>query len=196
MDSGLVSRSVHSGLLREEWPEYRLVIPAEGPVCRQVMTLRRLWVERFGATSAPDQPPGITMASFAARPEMEETLVRWIGNLAAQQQVFAVTMNNLGALPPNVLYLRVQDDGPFQKMVPRLQAMLDLIRLSDGRRARVFEKPFIKLGKMPEPGQPVRWLAFTHRLFHADFTARQLVLMRQEKEIWKTVSQFPFREKS
>jgi hypothetical protein len=43
MDQGLVKTAVSNGLLREEWPEYRLVIPAEEPVSRQVKQLRIEW---------------------------------------------------------------------------------------------------------------------------------------------------------
>ena len=51
MDQGLVNGIGSHGFLREEWPEYRLVIPADEPVSRQVKQLRMQWEQLYGEAS-------------------------------------------------------------------------------------------------------------------------------------------------
>ncbi len=99
MDQGLVSGINSAGLMREEWPEYRLVIPADEPVSRQVKQLRMQWEQLYGEASVSDKPPCITLACFVAREEMEDMLMRWIHRICSIQPSFMVTLNNFSAVP-------------------------------------------------------------------------------------------------
>jgi len=41
-------------VLNEDWPEYRLVVPADEPVSRQVRHLRMEWENTYGKNGAAD----------------------------------------------------------------------------------------------------------------------------------------------
>ncbi len=192
MDHGLVNRIISAGMLREEWPEYRLVIPADDPVSRQVKQLRMQWEKLFGNSSAADKPPSITVACFSAREEMEDMIMRWISRICSTQPSFMVTLNNFSALPPQTIYIRVQQAGPFQQLAGQLRKLDEFAKAADGRQWKIFEKPFIKLGSLPEDAAQQQWFTYTHQVFHAAFMARKMVLMRKEKSQWKTLSVFPF----
>lgn len=192
MDHGLVKSARAAGVWREEWPEYRLVVPAEDPVSRQVWQLRAQWEEVYGAASVSGKPPGITLACFRVREEMEETVIRWTRNLAERVDSFVVTLNNFSGIPPQLVYIRVQDDVPFRQIAAHLRSMLEVMGDHDGS-SRVFERPFIKLGAFPEEGRHQQWLAYTHQLFHAAFTAKRLMLFRQDGGNGKMISVFPFK---
>jgi hypothetical protein len=194
MEQGLVNGTVHSSLLREEWPEYRLVIPADEPVSRQVKHLRMEWEKIYGQEAASEKPPSITLACFNAREEMEETLMRWIQKICDHQQAFPVTLNNFSAMPPHMVYIRVQDEQPFARIAGQLHLLEDFIRENAQQKPRIFDKPFIKLGSMPADAASEQWFAYTHQLFHAAFMARQLILFKRIKDKWSVVSLFPFRQ--
>lgn len=193
MDQGLVKTAVSNGLLREEWPEYRLVIPAEEPVSRQVKQLRVEWESLFGPRSVSDKPPSITIACFEAREEMEDILIRWIRKICDHQEAFMVTLNNFSAVPPHIVYIRVQEEVPFRQLAAQLRTLENFMRTEDGRKARVFEKPFIKLGSFPDLASQKDWFHYSHQLFHAAFMARKMILFRHENGVWKMVSVFPFK---
>lgn len=193
MDQGLVKTAVSNGLLREEWPEYRLVIPAEEPVSRQVKQLRSEWESVYGSRSVSEKPPCITIACFEAREEMEDMLIRWTQKICEYQESFLVTLNNFSAVPPHIVYIRIQDEAPFKQLAGQLRTLENFMRTEDGRKAKIFEKPFIKLGAFPDPASQKDWFHYSHQLFHAAFTARKMVLFRREKETWKMVSVFPFK---
>lgn len=192
MDQGLVSGIVSTGILREEWPEYRLVIPADDPVSRQVKQLRLQWEQLYGETSVSDKPPCITLACFVAREEMEDMLMRWMHRICTIQQSFMVTLNNFSAIPPQTIYIRVQDITPFQQLAQHLRLLDDFSRSENGRKWRIFDKPFIKLGALPHDAAQQYWFTYTHQIFHAAFMARKIILLKKEQEQWKTLSVFPF----
>lgn len=194
MDKGLVQKLLSAGLLREEWPEYRLVVPAEEPVSRQVRQLRVAWEEAFGKGKISEKPPSITLACFEAREEMEPMIIHWIRNICERQLVFPVTLNNFSAIPPQVVYIRVQEEEPFRKLAEPLKTLETFLLVDPARKARIFEKPFIKLGKLPEQGEARDWFQYSHQLFHAAFMARKMLLLRKENTSWRTVSVFPFKE--
>jgi hypothetical protein len=193
MDQGLVKTAIASGLLREEWPEYRLVIPAEEPVSRQVRQLRSEWESVYGSASVSEKPPSITIACFEAREEMEDMLIRWTQKICEHQESFLVTLNNFSAIPPHIVYIRVQNEAPFQLLASQLRTLENFMRTEDGRNAKIFEKPFIKLGAFPNLASKQDWFHYSHQLFHAAFMARKMILFKQENGSWKMVSVFPFK---
>jgi hypothetical protein len=190
MENALINKGVNGILLGEEWPEYRLVIPADEPVSKQVRHLRMQWEILYGKDSVSEKPPSVTLACFSAREEMEETLIRWIQRICDQQNSFSVTLNNISAMPPHMIYIRVQDEKPFSKLAHKLKALEDFMK-----DRRIFEKPFIKLGQLPSDIPTGNFMLYTHQLFHAAFMARKLILFRKEKDNWRVVSNFPFRKK-
>jgi hypothetical protein len=189
MEREQVNRLLGKAVLAEDWPEYRLVIPADEPVSRQVRHLRMQWEEVYGKDGVSEKPPSITLACFTARQEIEETLMRWIQRICESQSSFPVTLNNFSALPPHIVYIRVQDEKPFTKLALQLKGLEDFMK-----DRRIFPKPFIKLGELPSDISTNNWMMYTHQLFHAAFMARKLVLYKREGIEWKTVMQFPFRD--
>lgn len=175
--------------VQEAIPQYRLVIPADEPVSRQVRQLRIQWESLFGNRAASEKPPSITLACFTAREEMEGTLMRWIQRISDQQACFPVVLNNVSAIPPEIMYIRVQDASPFSRLTGLLRSLGDFVTDS-----RVFDRPFIKLGCMPDDAPREAVMQYTHQVFHAAFMARKLILFRKEGDHWQVVSQFPFRE--
>lgn len=190
MEKASISTAQHrASILQESRPQYRLVIPADEPVSRQVKQLRKQWEEKFGNKAPSEKPPSITLASFSAREEMEETLMRWIRRICDQQVIFPVVLNNFSAIPPQIVYIRVQDAKPFSKLTGLLTSLKDFVQ-----DERIFEKPFIKLGYMPDDAPAEAVMQYTHQMFHAAFTARKLLLFKKDGDRWQVVSQFPFRE--
>jgi hypothetical protein len=193
MDHGLVNRILSAGTLREEWPAYRLVIPADEPVSRQVKQLRMQWETIYGESSVSEKPPSITLACFTAREEMEDMIMRWIHRICSTRPSFMVTLNNFSAVPPQTIYIRVQDANPFQQLAGQLRMLDEFSRTANGKQWRIFDKPFIKLGSLPEDFAQDQWFSYTHQLFHAAFMAKKMLMMKEEKDGWKIVSVFPFQ---
>lgn len=193
---GLVQSMVSSGILREEWPEYRLVIPAEEPVSRQVCQLRREWEMQYGSQNIQitEKPPNITMACLVMREEMEEMLMRWLQRLCHMQPVFRVTLNNFSAIPPQTVYIRVQDPVPFKWLYEQLRAMDRFFPGKEGQHPRIFEKPFIKMGSLTTNTDHKTIFSYPHQLFYASFMARRMLLLKGSGEKWSTSSIFHFRE--
>jgi hypothetical protein len=83
-----------SVVLKEAYPTYRLIIPADEPVSRQLRTLRNQWEKNQPKIDEAEVIPGITLAQLAISPEREALLLKWLENICAAQPAFRVTLNN------------------------------------------------------------------------------------------------------
>jgi hypothetical protein len=52
----------------------------------------------------------------------------------------------------------------------------------------------VKLGQMPQNTPAKNWFFYTHQLFHASFMAKKLQLLHFEKNTWKMIAHFEFKE--
>jgi hypothetical protein len=185
-----------SVVLKEAYPTYRLIIPADEPVSRQLRTLRNQWEKNQPKINEAEVIPGITLAQLAISPEREALLLKWLENICAAQPAFRVTLNNCGVIPPQTLYIKVQDATPFECIVAQLKELHLFIQPPNDYHSQIFQKPFVKLGQFPQNMHPNEWFAYTHQLFHVSFMAKKIHLLHYEKNCWKLKGVFHFKKES
>jgi hypothetical protein len=183
-----------SDVFTEVYPEYKLVIPAEEPVSRQLRLLRQQWEKQNESNPIFETIPAITIAHLAIGPEREPLLLKWLGKICASQTSFRVTLNNCSAIPPQTIYIRIQDATPFEALFTQLEEMHTFLKPTFDSHSQIFRKPFVKLGQMPQNATAKQWFFYTHQLFHASFMAKKLQLLHFENNNWKTIGLFDFKE--
>lgn len=182
-------------VLKEASPDYRLIIPADEPVSRQLRTLRNQWEkQRLEAEVMQESIPGITLAQLAICPEREALLLKWLEKICTTQPAFRVTLNNCGVIPPQTLYIKVQDATPFERIVSQLKELHLFIQPPNDHHSQIFQKPFIKLGQFPQDMPSNEWFAYTHQLFHVSFMAKKIHLLHFENNCWKLKAIFHFKK--
>jgi hypothetical protein len=87
----------------------------------------------------------------------------------------------------------VQEEEPFRKLASALRTLETFLMADPCRKAKIFQKPFIKLGHFPNQVNQGDWFQYSHQLFHAAFTACQLLMVKKIGNHWKTISVFPFK---
>ena len=183
-----------SDVFTEVYPEYKLVIPADEPVSRQLRLLRQQWEKQNEANPIFETIPAITIAHLAIGTEREPLLLKWLGKICASQTSFRVTLNNCSAIPPQTIYIRIQDATPFESLFVQLEEMHTFLKPTFDSHSQIFRKPFVKLGQMPQNAPAKQWFFYTHQLFHASFMAKKLQLLHFENNNWKTIGLFDFKE--
>jgi hypothetical protein len=183
-----------SDVFTEVYPDYKLVIPAEEPVSRQLRLLRQQWEKQNESNPIFETIPAITIAHLAIGPEREPLLLKWLGKICASQTSFRVTLNNCSAIPPQTIYIRIQDATPFEALFTQLEEMHTFLKPTFDSHSQIFRKPFVKLGQMPQNAPAKQWFFYTHQLFHASFMAKKLQLLHFENNNWKTIGLFDFKE--
>jgi hypothetical protein len=181
-------------VLTEAYPEYKLVIPAEEPASRQLRYLRQQWEKNNETNPSFETIPAITLAQLAIGQERETLLLKWLGKICASQTSFRVTLNNCGAIPPQTIYIRIQDASPFESLFVQLEEMHNFLKPTYDCHSQIFRKPFVKLGQMPQNAPVKHWFFYTHQLFNTSFMAKKLQLLHFENNNWKSIGLFDFKE--
>jgi 2'-5' RNA ligase len=139
-------------------------------------------VRRYQAT-LPPQPTGIMVAQFMAREDMESTLIRWMHRIISSQQSFRVSMSGFGALSSGQIYLRVQEQQPFQELATALQVVDQYVRSYDCPPVKRYTHPYLPLtGKVSNHVFGALEAEYAARQTDLSFEVKELLLIRCNHE--------------
>lgn len=167
------------GNVDKAFTSYQLVMYPEGETGAAVKLLSQKLQEIFPAELKIYKKAYIELGSFYAREEMEETIIRWIQRICNAESRFVVTMNNFGSVPPDTLYLRIQDHQPFFRLISKLRVIDNYIFSNGYGEVEWSSRPVCKLAGQLHPGFDHSKIREQANLeYHANFLAYNLVLLK------------------
>lgn len=176
--------SPHSAMQKihgQELCEYLLVAHPDNKVFNKVMEEKQSFYDEYKENVAICTKPHITVANFFAKESMEDTLIRWIQRICSQQQSFTVTLNNYSGFPPHTIYLRVQNEQPFQRLTKDLNVVNAYINSCSCPPMKLISKPHVSIaGNLPEEVYFKALIQYAHKSFHESFAVSQLYLLKRE----------------
>jgi len=173
--------------------EYMLVAHPDDLVQEKVMTEKRSFYAEYKNPAPVENSPHIMVSVFFAKEAMEDTLTRWIQRICRQQQSFTVTLNNYSGFPPHTIYLRIQNENPFQKLTTDLKALNHYISSCACPPMQFISKPYVNIaGKLPEDIYSRALKQYSHKTFHESFVVNELQLLKRKHEydVCKSVNVF------
>ncbi|NML19631.1 2'-5' RNA ligase family protein [Pseudoflavitalea sp. G-6-1-2] len=195
MHTGALNHTGSKGWNSEGLQEYRLVIQTDAIVRQQVWLEQQDLIIKYGLKGPIRSGNQITVARFAVREGMEDTLMRWMQKICSNHRSFMVTLNNYSGFPPNTIYLRVQDQWPFQQLIRQLKPVEDYIRSSACPPPLMNLRPYLDIsGLLPEAVYEKAITDYARRSFHSSFLANDLLLIRSSpyEPANKTINVFRF----
>lgn len=179
MHTGSVNHSGSKGWMAEGLQEYSLVIQTDN-VLRHLLSLEQQdLVLKHGLKGQLRQVSQITVAKFAVREGMEETLTRWIQRICSNLRSFVITLNNYSGHPPHTIYLRIQDQWPIQQLIRQLSPVEDYIRSSACPPPIMMMRPYLDIaGHLPQTVYEKAMPDYSRRSFHHSFLANDLLLVK------------------
>ena len=167
------------GNVDKAFTSYQLVMYPEGETGAAVKLLTRQRQEIFPSELKIHRKAHIELGSFYAREEMEETIIRWIQRICNAESRFVVTMNNFGSVPPDTLYLRIQDHQPFFRLISKLRVIDNYISSNGYGEVEWSTRPVCKLAGQLHPGfDHLKIREHANLEYHAHFLAYNLVLLK------------------
>ncbi len=161
--------------------EYLVVVHPDNEVCNKVMEEKQSFCDAYKRKAAVTSKPCITIARFLAKESMEETLIRWIQRICGQQKSFTATLNNYSGFPPHTIYIRVQDESPFQKLAKDLRVINTYISSCSCPPLKIISKPHVSIAKcLPEDVYCKALIQYAHKSFHESFAVNKLHLIKRE----------------
>jgi 2'-5' RNA ligase len=185
--------------------EYLLVVYPHGDLQDRLMEAQQQFSSDYGLDHRLDQGkriandifgrnrPHITLATFQAGEEMEDTLIRWIERICQQHRSFPLALNNYSGIPPHTIYLRVQDPAPLYDLTQQLGAIDEFIRSSGWPPVRLTDRPHLSIGGgLTEQVYNKAMPDYSRKTFHGIFRVEELVLLRRKHSFdpCKTVNVF------
>ncbi|MGZ8560286.1 MAG: hypothetical protein ACXWV3_01755 [Flavisolibacter sp.] len=164
-----------------EMNEYRLVAVPDQLLVQMLKDEQQKFFENFNCSFSPLATPSFELARFSAKPQMEATLSRWIGNICALQASEPLQVINYSAQPPQSIYLRVNDDGALAGFFRSLKMLDSFIISDDCPPVQVCHHKGILLADGLTPG--VFELAsslYARKTFNEYFTVEKILLLRRE----------------
>ena len=171
--------------------EYLLIVKPDNATSEKIIFERNILYNDYKIEMPADTKPFINVATFSAREEMEETLIRWIQRICSMQKSFLATLNNYSGFPPHTIYIRVQNPEPFQKLSQQLKVINDFIF----QPSSFINKPHVCVAaKLPQKIYEKAIFEYSQKIFHESFMVSELILIKKENNLAtaKTLNVFHF----
>ncbi len=189
MEKGFVTAVPAPGPALQDHYTYLLVVHPPPAVQSLVMEEKRHFAGLYQDHGALKAPPHITVGSFLAREEMEDTLLRYLHRIAGTLEHFSVALNNFSGFPPHTVYARVQDHQPFRQLAAALAPVERYVRSNGCPPVKFSTHPHMAIARRLKPATYEQAMfTFSQRSFHADFTVQELVLLKR-RTVFDTAKQ-------
>jgi hypothetical protein len=194
MDRIKLKQEISGKVIQTQSCEYMVVAYPGEAACGKIMDVRKEFSDNY-KKKIDDSKPFITAASFLAKEDMEETLIRWMQRICGQQRSFAVTLNNYSGIPLHTLYLRVFDHQPFRQLANHLQVIDQYIRTNDCHEVKLTSRPYLPVARGLSEGLYERAIKdYSLKSFCETFRVNELVLLRRNNlnDSYKAITVFSF----
>ena len=168
--------------------EYLLVVYPDSDMQDRLLGEQQQFSAEYGLEHRLDQgqrivrnKPHITLASFQAGDEAEETLIRWMQRICQERRSFEIALNNYSGIPPHTIYLRIQDPEPLREFMRQFSAIDEFIQSSGWPPIHLNGRPYLSIaGGLTEQAYSKAMPDYSRKMFHGCFPVRELVLLKRK----------------
>ena len=163
--------------------EYLLVAPLNKKLSEKIKAEKESFAQTFFHKDSFQSTPNLVIAKFNAREEMEETMVRYMQRIIMQQNSFEVALNNYSGFPLSTIYLRVQNQQPFRRLIKELKVVGEYVSSCFCPPIEFTSTPHIVIAKnLPDSLYLKAMMHYSQKTFHETFLLNELKLVRRNSE--------------
>ena len=161
--------------------EYAIVACPDQPVQQQIQDEKSFFHDRFIPYRPVEKDAFVMIGRYYAKEIMEDTLIRWLQNIMRLQNSFIVTLNNFSSIPPDTIYLRIQEAENFNLLIRSIKMIDGFIQANDCPPIQLMTKPMIEIASgLPENIYAKSIGEYAKRSFTASFKIEKLALLKRE----------------
>ena len=177
------SNSIIKEIYGHHLSEYLLVVQPAPEVYEKILNEKQLFYDEYKVPEIIKKNPKLIVAALLVNEAMEETLGRWIQRICSHQHGFSLTLNNYSGFPPSNIYLRVQNEQPFQKLSAALKELNHYITSCTCPPIQFTSRLHITIADdLPENIYVNALKKYAHKTFHETFTVDELQLLKRRNE--------------
>lgn len=177
--------------------EYLLIVSPAKDVFERVMQEKNHFSKTYTWPAASKALPHITVSNFIAWNRMEDTLIRWMQRIVAEQNSFSVTVNNYSGFPSHTVFLSVLEKNPFKELATRLKIVAEYIRQDNPNfPVQLIANPHITIARgLSDVVYQRAMKEYSCKNFISSFNVTRLELLRRSNgyEKYNSVAQFYFK---
>ena len=163
--------------------EYLLIANPGGEIRERLKAEKQIFYDDYKQKADIETSPHIVIASFFAKEQMEDTVLRWMQRICSKQQSFTVTLNNYSGFPPDKIYLRIQNETPFRRLAKELSVINAYVNSCSCPPMIFTHKPHVSIADRLSEQIFCRALThYAHKSFHETFLVNELLLLKRKDE--------------
>lgn len=160
---------------------YSLLVCPPEKVMERVVDERNRFAAIYATTPIQSYKPGIKVAGFSAREEMESTLFRWMHRIISAQKKFRVSLEKYNGIASHTIYLQVRDHQPFQQLARELQIVDPYIKSYGCPALEAGIRPHLVIADaLTETVYRSAEMEYANKRFDTSFDVHELVLLRKQ----------------
>lgn len=181
MVNSVMQTSNQANTIQPSFFQYSLVVNPTVDVHSKVVQEKELFSHQFGGASADLSAPRILLATFKAREEMEETIIRYLHRICSRLSGFVIELNNYSGYPPNSVFLRVQNPQTIFKITSEFEVVNTYIGSCGCPPLKMNRQPHITIANSLNESLYLQALMeYGQKSFHEIFMVNELLLVRKQ----------------
>lgn len=179
--------------------KYFIALVPPSPIYEQTAQWKEYFKVEFNSKAALNSPPHITLhMPFEWKTEKEPKLVNQLAAFAQTQNAIKLALNGFGCFPPRVIYINVVENAVLNQLQSKLarfcKTELDLFN------ANRLDQPYhphltVAFRDLKKTVFPKAWEFVRDLNFNAEFTCRELVLLKRNGKEWQEIESFTLAKK-
>lgn len=173
---------------------YFIAILPPPDIAARARALQQQLTDKYNTRAALRSPPHITLhMPFGWKENKEQELIRLLGGFFTEVKSFRVSINDLGAFPPRVIYMNVEKTGELVDCQRKLSKFcrVKLGLFNDSFRDEPYH-PHLTLAfrDLRKPAFLAAWETYERTSFLADFAVEAVHLLKHNGMEWSSHHSF------
>ena len=173
------------------------LVPPE-PIYEQAQQWKEYFKIEFNTKAALNSPPHITVhMPFEWKSEKENHLIEKLKVFAHAQESFNLELKNFGSFPPRVIFIHVVENQNLLNLQSALVRFCKTeLNLFNANRLDQPYHPHLTVAFRDLKKQvfPKAWEFVKDIPLHANFTCKELILLKHNGRAWEPIRAFVFKQ--
>jgi 2'-5' RNA ligase len=178
---------------------YFLALIPPSPIFEYALELKNHFHQAYQSKASLNSPPHITLhMPFKWKRDKEAELISKLADFVNLQHPFNLELSNFSSFPPKVIFI----DVALSKEILQLQQELQRFckRELNLFNATYKEQPFhphltLAFRDLKKPMFEKAWEEFKNKVYHDNFLADKLILLKHNGKFWESYKEFSFNAK-
>jgi 2'-5' RNA ligase len=175
--------------------KYFIALVPPSPVLEQAQQWKEYFKVEFNSKAALNSPPHITLhMPFEWKMAKENLLMEQLMEFAQSQKPFHVELKNFGCFDPRVIFIQVVENKELQTLQSALTRFCKTeLNLFNANRLDQPYHPHLTVAfrDLKKILFSKAWEFVRNLNFNAQFTCRELVLLKHDGKVWQLAKSFP-----